>query len=129
MELTAERVSQILSQALEKAKEFDLNITVAVVDETGKRRGLLSMEKSRFTTIEIAEGKALACAGVQRPTVDVVARASRPVFMFQMIHDKFIFAQGGVPILENGEFVGACGVSGGNSPQEDEDIAYAGVAK
>ncbi len=129
MELTAERVSQILSQALEKAKEFDLNITVAVVDETGKRRGLLSMEKSRFTTIEIAEGKALACAGVQKPTVDVVDRASRPVFMFQMIHDKFIFAQGGVPILENGEFVGACGVSGGNSPQEDEDIAYAGVAK
>ena len=128
MKLTAERVLQVLNQAHAKAVELDLNITIAVVDDTGKHRGLLSMEKSRFTTIDIAEGKALACAGVQKPTVDVVDRASRPVFMFQMIHDKFIFAQGGVPILENGEFVGACGVSGGNSPQEDEDIAYAGVA-
>jgi glc operon protein GlcG len=35
--------------------------------------------------------------------------------------------QGGVPILFEGKVIGAIGVSG-NTPQEDEDIAYAGAA-
>ena len=128
MALTGERILTILAQAQTKAEQLGLRVTIAVVDSDGKHRGLLSMEGSRFTTVEIAQGKALASAGVQKPTVDVVDRASRPVFMYQMIHDRFIFAQGGVPITENGEFIGACGVSGRNLPQEDEDIAYAGVA-
>jgi glc operon protein GlcG len=34
--------------------------------------------------------------------------------------------QGGVPIIVNGQVVGAIGVSG-NSPPEDEDIAKAGA--
>jgi uncharacterized protein GlcG (DUF336 family) len=40
---------------------------------------------------------------------------------------ELIFAQGGLPIRENGELVGAIGVSGGRSGQEDEDIAQAGL--
>ena len=128
MTLGADRVKQVLDQAHAKAEEMGLNITIAVVDAGGKHRGLLSMEGSRFTTVEIAQGKALACAGVQRPTVDVVDRAARPVFIFQMIHDKFIFAQGGVPIMDGDALAGACGVSGGDTPQQDEDIAYARVA-
>jgi len=39
-----------------------------------------------------------------------------------------ITSQGAVPILRNGEVIGACGVGGGNS-QEDEDCAEAGVAE
>jgi len=39
-----------------------------------------------------------------------------------------IMGQGAVPIMRNGECVGACGVGGGTS-QEDEDCAAAGVAK
>jgi glc operon protein GlcG len=35
--------------------------------------------------------------------------------------------QGGVPIEHKGTVIGAIGVSG-NTPQEDEDIAIAGVA-
>ena len=127
MTLTTERVRGILEQANAKAEALDLNVTIAVVDANGIQRGLLSREGARFTTIEIAIGKALACAGVRRPTVEMAERASRPVFMYQMVHDKFVFAQGGVPVLEGDEFVGACGVSG-STPDEDEAIAYAGVA-
>jgi uncharacterized protein GlcG (DUF336 family) len=39
-----------------------------------------------------------------------------------------IMGQGGMPILRNGEVVGACGVGGGTS-QEDEDCAKAGAAR
>jgi uncharacterized protein GlcG (DUF336 family) len=41
---------------------------------------------------------------------------------------EMIFAQGGLPIREDGVLVGAVGVSGGQSGQEDEDIAQAALA-
>ena len=39
---------------------------------------------------------------------------------------EMIMGQGAVPILRNGVVIGACGVGGGTS-QEDEDCARAGV--
>ncbi|HEY8895015.1 MAG TPA: heme-binding protein, partial [Niastella sp.] len=36
------------------------------------------------------------------------------------------FLQGGVPIIVDGQVVGAIGVSGSASAQQDEDIAIAG---
>ena len=39
-----------------------------------------------------------------------------------------IMGQGAVPILRNGVVIGACGVGGGTS-QEDEDCARAGVER
>ena len=102
--------------------------TTAVVDENGLLQGLLRMEGARFTTVEIAQGKARGCAGARRPTVEMAERAQRPVFMYQAIHQGFIFAQGGVPIMDGDAFVGAVGVSGATDPNDDEAIAYAGLA-
>lgn len=128
MAIAEERVLQILARTREKSAELGLQTTTAVVDENGLLRGLLRMEGARFTTVEIAQGKARACAGVQRPTVEVADRAQRPVFMYQLVHDGFIFAQGGVPIMDGGAFAGAVGVSGAADPNDDEAIAYAGLA-
>ena len=98
MAMTAERVMKILAQARAKSAELGLLTTTAVVDENGLLQGLLRMEGARFTTVEIAQGKARGCAGARRPTVEMAERAQRPVFMYQAIHQGFIFAQGGVPI-------------------------------
>jgi glc operon protein GlcG len=42
------------------------------------------------------------------------------------LRQEDVALQGGLPIIIDGKVVGAVGVSG-NSPQEDEDIAKAGV--
>ena len=128
MAMTAERVMKILAQARAKSAELGLLTTTAVVDENGLLQGLLRMEGARFTTVEIAQGKARGCAGARRPTVEMAERAQRPVFMYQAIHQGFIFAQGGVPITDGDVFVGAVGVSGATDPNDDEAIAYAGLA-
>ena len=127
MAMTAERVMKILAQARAKSAELGLLTTTAVVDENGLLQGLLRMEGARFTTVEIAQGKARGCAGARRPTVEMAERAQRPVFMYQAIHQGFIFAQGGVPIMDGDAFVGAVGVSGATDPNDDEAIAYAGL--
>ena len=36
------------------------------------------------------------------------------------------FLQGGIPIMYNGEIIGAIGVSGASSAAQDEEIAIAG---
>ena len=128
MAMTAERVTKILAQSRAKSAELGLLTTTAVVDENGLLQGLLRMEGARFTTVEIAQGKARGCAGARRPTVEMAERAQRPVFMYQAIHQGFIFAQGGVPIMDGDAFVGAVGVSGATDPNDDEAIAYAGLA-
>lgn len=128
MAMTAERVMKMLAQSRAKSAELGLLTTTAVVDENGLLQGLLRMEGARFTTVEIAQGKARGCAGARRPTVEMAERAQRPVFMYQAIHQGFIFAQGGVPIMDGDAFVGAVGVSGATDPNDDEAIAYAGLA-
>jgi hypothetical protein len=45
-----------------------------------------------------------------------------------MTHGKFVMAAGGWPLRVNGVTIGGIGVSGGNAPGRDDDIARAGVA-
>ncbi len=123
MPITADRTKRILIAAEAKAAELGLNVTIAVVDDNGLTKGLLRMDGARFTTVDIAIGKARACAGTGKSNGETAERAGRPVFQFQAIHNGFLFAQGGEPIFEDGEFVGAVGVSGAPGGQIDEDVA------
>ena len=123
MPITAERAKRIMNAAEAKATELGLNVTICVVDENGLTKGLLRMDGARFTTVDVAIGKARACAGTGRSNGETAERAGRPVFQFQAIHSGFLFAQGGEPILEDDGFVGAVGISGGTTGQLDEDIA------
>ena len=127
MAISEERVLAILNAARAKSAELGLRTTIAVVDDNGLLQGFLRMDGARHNTVHIAQGKAKGCAAAGRPTVEVAERASRPVFVYQAIHHGCIFAQGGVPVLENGEFAGAVGVSGAADPNDDEVIAYAGA--
>ena len=127
MALTAARVLEILAKAEAKSREMGLRTTTAVVDENGLLFGFLRMEGARFTTVDIAQGKAKGCAAGRLPTGELAERASRPVYEYQMMRSGALFAQGAVPILEDGEFIGACGVSGAPGGEQDEVIAYAAI--
>jgi hypothetical protein len=66
-------------------------------------------------------------------TTDAVAQwaSSIPGFaasLSAMTDGKFIMAAGGWPIRVNGVTIGGIGVSGGNAPGRDDDIARAGLS-
>ncbi|PZC45803.1 MAG: Uncharacterized conserved protein GlcG, DUF336 family [Chloroflexi bacterium] len=127
MSITLAASKKALEGAEAKARELGLNITTAVVDTGGVLVGLSRMDGARWMTVHIAVGKAKGSVAYSKPTSELAERAGRPVFQSLMIHEGMLFAQGAVPIYAAGEVVGACGVSGGNTPQEDEDIAIAGA--
>ncbi len=71
--------------------------------------------------------RALACFGV--PSGDLTERAMIPVMraVMEVERGEFVPGQGALPIIRNGELIGAIGGSGGTA-QEDEDAARSGVS-
>jgi uncharacterized protein GlcG (DUF336 family) len=74
------------------------------------------------------QGKAVASAAFGQPSGAMQARAEAPTpsGIRQRSGSEMIFGQGAVPIISDGEVVGACGVGGGTS-EEDEQCAAAGA--
>ncbi len=85
-----------------------------------------------WATAGIATAKATSAVMFNQSTSDISRWAGDiPGFatsMASMTQGKFIMAPGGWPIRgPNGVTVGAIGISGGNAPGRDDDIARAGV--
>jgi glc operon protein GlcG len=75
----------------------------------------------------ISIGKARTAALFKRPTAffeDVIRKGRTPMVAL----DDFTPLQGGVPIMSGDQVIGAVGVSGAASAQQDEELAIAGAA-
>lgn len=123
--LTASDVHKMVEACKAEAARNKWNVSIAVVDDAGYLLYLKRMDGAGPMTAEVAEGKASTAAVTRRPTQFWEDRVKeRPVFL------KFpdnLPIQGGVPVMYQGECVGAIGVSGVQS-HEDEQIANAGIA-
>lgn len=123
--LTASDVQKMVTACRTEANKNKWNVTIAVVDDAGYLLHLERLDGAGPMTAEVATGKASTAAVTRRPTKFWEDRVKeRPVFL------KFpgnLPIQGGLPIMYQGECVGAIGVSGVQS-HEDEQIANAGVS-
>ena len=123
--LTTSDVQQMAAACRAEAEKNKWNVTVAIVDDAGFLLYLERLDGAGPMTAEVAAAKARTAAVTRRPTKvweDLVK--DRPAMM------KFpdnLPIQGGVPIMAQGECVGAIGVSGVQS-QQDEQVASAGIA-
>ena len=101
-----------------------MGVTIAIVDDAGYLLYLERPDGVGPLTAEIAAGKAYSAAVSRRPTKFWEDRIKgRPAFMKAPVTMPF---QGGVPVMHQGECVGAVGVSGVQS-HEDEQVANAGI--
>jgi glc operon protein GlcG len=123
--LTASDVQKMVAACRAEAQKNAWNVTIAVVDDAGFLLHLERLDGAGPMTAEVATAKARTAAITRRPTKfweDLVK--DRPTMM------KFpdnLPIQGGLPVMYQGECVGAIGVSGVQS-QQDEQIAAAGAA-
>ena len=123
--LTASDVQKMVAACKAEAAKNKWNVTIAIVDESGCLLYLERMDGVAPLTAKIAAGKAETSAISRRPTKFWEDRIKeRPGFAKAPISTPM---QGGVPIMVQNDCVGAVGVSGVQS-HEDEQIANAGVA-
>ena len=130
MSLTLDEANRIVAGAIEKARQLNIKISAAVVDTGGRLVAFQRMDNAIWASAYGSQGKAIASAAFGRPSGDMQARADQPTprGIAAASGGAMIMGQGAVPILRDGVVVGACGVGGGTS-QEDEDCARAGIER
>jgi glc operon protein GlcG len=123
--LTSEDCDRIYAACKAEAQKMKWNVTVAIVDDGGHLLLLKRMDGTAPVTAEIAELKSRSAAISRRSTkVSEDRIAGGRVALLRM---PPLPVQGGVPIMVSGECVGAVGVSGVQS-HEDEQVCNAGIA-
>jgi len=128
MSLTLEEANRIVNGAIAKARELNIRVSAAVVDAGGRLVAFQRMDNAIWGSAYGSQGKAVASAAFGRPSGVMQERASQPTpaGIAAAEGGHMIMGQGAVPLFRNGVLVGACGVGGGTS-QEDEDCAKAGA--
>ncbi len=122
--LSLEAANKIIAGAIAEAKANNWLVDIAVVDDAGHLLSFQRMDGALIGSIEVAIGKARTASLFRRPTkVLEEAAKTRPAIVTL---PNGVLLQGGVPVVVNGQTVGAVGVSGVTS-QQDEQIAEAGV--
>ncbi len=114
--------------ALERAGELGIGINVSVVDASAVEMAFLRMNKAFLPSKDIAKDKASTAAGFGFPTMqwkDVLSGNTQLQAGITARPGVVTFG-GGLPIAEDGEIIGAIGVSGG-SEAEDILCAQAGI--
>jgi glc operon protein GlcG len=101
--------------------------SIAIVDEGGHLLHFVRLDGSFAASANVAIGKARTSATFRKPTKDFEDIINKGRFTMTALPD-FTPLQGGVPVVHDGHVVGAIGVSGAKSAQQDEDIAKAGAA-
>ncbi len=124
--LTLEAAKQIAAAAQTEAAKNKWTMVICVVDDGGHLIYLERMDGTQIGSVQVAQEKAVTAVRFKRPTkaLEEAVAGGRSVVM------KLPGAtpiEGGLPIIVDGQLIGAVGVSGGPSLQ-DGQVAAAGVA-
>ncbi len=123
--ITLEAAKKIVTEAVKYAKEKSApGSSIAVVDNGGNLVYLERLDGTFAASAEVAIKKANTSATFKAPSskLENSINGGRQA----LITVGHTFLQGGIPIVYDGQVIGAIGVSGSASAQQDEDIAVAG---
>lgn len=123
--LTLAEARKAVAAATAEAKANNWNVVIAVVDDAGYPLTVDRLDNTQRPSVDIAVGKARSAALFRRPSAALEESINKGRTAL-LSAEGYIFMQGGVPIVVNGEVIGAVGVSGVRSDQ-DEQVATAGV--
>jgi glc operon protein GlcG len=123
--LTLEAAEMVAAGAVDEARRRNATVVVAVVDDGGYPMVIKRLDDTQVASVEVGIGKARTAAIFRRPS-KVFEDQVRNGRVAALALTGATPLQGGLPLVHDGKVVGAIGVSG-NTPQEDEDIAMAGV--
>ena len=124
-----------LQAAKEKAAEMKLKVNIAVVDEGGHLLAFARLDGARPASLYTALTKATSSATLRAATGPLPPGVEKPDPLLNLSVQnaaalsggKFTTLLGGVPVVVDGQVIGALGV-GGASGEQDAEIAKAGVA-
>ncbi|WP_439630003.1 GlcG/HbpS family heme-binding protein [Gemmata sp.] len=120
----------VLEAAKKKAAELGLACNIAVVDDGGHLLSFARMDGARPASAATALTKAVSAATFRQETGPLPPKGEPDVLLSLSIQNasggKVTTLKGGVPIVIDGQLIGAVGVGGGTGEQ-DAEVARAGI--
>ena len=128
--LTLEGARAVLSAGERRSLEIQRPMNIAIVDDGGHLLAFARMDGAKPASVEIAITKARAAALRRSPT-GAPMREGQPNLIVAIglavaRPDQQTSVRGGIPLVVDGQVVGAIGVSAGTE-DEDSDVARAGA--
>ncbi len=117
---------KVAAVAQAEAAKNKWTVVIAIVDEGGSLVYLEKMDGTQLGSIDVAQGKAATALRFKRPTKvfeDAVVGGRTPILSLPGV----VAVEGGLPIVVDGAFIGAIGISGAKS-NEDGIVAQAALA-
>src|SRR5256886_16325632 len=123
--LTLDGAKKMAAAAEAEATKNSWRVVIAIVDDGGHLLYLQRTDETQIGSIDIAIGKATTSVALKRPSkaVEDIIAGGRNAFLGVK---GITPLQGGLPIMVDNKLVGAIGVSGVTS-QQDEQIAKVGL--
>jgi uncharacterized protein GlcG (DUF336 family) len=119
--------------AISKALELGVGAAVAVVDYGGHLISLVRVDGTMAAASNIAIGKAATAVGFQRPGIilEQTITCERPAMrtLISVAPFPYVPLKGSYPVIINGEVVGAIGVAGAKTGENDELIALYAIER
>lgn len=123
--LTLAAAEKMMAASKAEAAKNGWKVVIVIVDDGGHLVHLSRIDETQYGSIDIAMGKAQTSIALKRPSKaieDLVAGGRTAILGLRGITPL----QGGLPIVVDGKVIGAIGVSGVTS-QQDEQVAKAGI--
>jgi uncharacterized protein GlcG (DUF336 family) len=127
--ISSELAQKMVNAAVAKARELGVTENVAILDDGGNLKAFNRMDGASIPTIEIAQNKAYtALFGVSTRDAFNLIKGDPSLLAGIPAHSRIAAWGGGFPIKVNGQLVGAIGVRGAPTVQNDIDCASAALA-
>ncbi len=123
--LTLEASEKLAQATLAACRKEGIQIGVTVVDRSGDAMVFLRDTLAPRVTIEISRQKAYTAVNFNAPLSTMENRFTKPFAVGKV--DSLVFSAGGIPIEAAGNIVGAVGVSGAATGEQDEACAREGL--
>jgi uncharacterized protein GlcG (DUF336 family) len=116
----------VLDAGVSRARDIEQPMNVAVVDAGAHLLAFVRMDGAILASIDISVRKAATAVLMNMPTSELydLAQPGAPLYGIEATNGHLVLFGGGIPLMRDGELIGAVGVSGG-SVEQDVDVASA----
>lgn len=128
-DMDAQTAEKILAAAIQKSEDIGAKMNIAIVDAGANLKTFHRMDGAWLGSIDIACKKARTARQFDMPTGEIGSLSQPGGALFNIEHSNggLISFPGGLPVTnENGEVIGAVGVSG-STVEDDHAVALAAV--
>ena len=115
--ITHEMALTALAAGISKCRQLKEPSALAIVDAGGHLIAFMRFDDAAISTLKIAQCKAYTAVSLRAPTHQwmEMIQPGGPLFGLENTSAglPYVFFGGGLPVLQDGEVIGAVGVSGG----------------